>query len=78
MRVAKDIFIISMLAAVLMGCVSDSPKAYSPAPIIEEIKLPQNQGKRLYFKNPPHLPHPPPMEHVEDVERLPTQAVDTF
>ena len=21
-------------------------------------------------KNPPHLPNPPPMEHVEDVERL--------
>jgi len=40
MQVTKNIFIMSMLAAGLMGCVSDNPKAYSPAPIIEKIKLP--------------------------------------
>ena len=31
----------------------------------------QSANSHFYmFKNPPRLPHPPPMEHVEDVERF--------
>jgi len=40
MQVVKSMFFILLLAAGLTGCGSENAKAYSPAPIIEKIKLP--------------------------------------
>ena len=40
MQVVKSMFFISLLAAGLTGCGSDTYKVYSPAPIVEKIKLP--------------------------------------
>ena len=40
MQVVKSMFFISLLVTGLTGCGSENSKAYSPAPIIEKIKLP--------------------------------------